>query len=158
ERDSYNETTTLVAKSAGNNEFFRFYSGAADQAQDPTIVTYLGAQAPAYRDTSYLVFTELPLTEYGGVLPAMDFDIVNGTTGEESTFVLNKALSMQDWLGGVDPRNPSNDHQYRSNFGSGTWHSTLEAALSESNAYTGINGDPSLLVGWRHYTGSNEID
>ncbi|MGC6499686.1 MAG: baseplate multidomain protein megatron [Henriciella sp.] len=54
----------------------RFYTGAADQLADPLIEAIEGTgQAPAYRDTAYIVFEDLPLGPFGNRLPNLSFEV-----------------------------------------------------------------------------------
>ena len=52
----------------------RFYPGTFTQTPDPTIEGYVGVgQTPAYRGTSYVVFEDLQLADYGNRLPNIEF-------------------------------------------------------------------------------------
>ncbi len=66
---------------------WRLYSGTRDQMPDPLIEAIEGTgQAPAYRDTAYIVFEDLPLDAFGNRLPQMSFEIVRA--GDRSTDML----------------------------------------------------------------------
>lgn len=159
ERDEYNETTTLLAQSAGRSDYFQFYSGAPDQSVDPTIASYLGDQAPAYRDTSHVVFNELPITEWGGVLPAIEFDVVKGSPGDETTAVVYKAQEIVDWQLAVDPRIVGRDASYEYKYHhAGPYRDTLQEALEDAAADLGKPFDPSRIVGWRFYSSASADD
>lgn len=54
---------------------WRLYHGTANQLPDPLIEAIEG-EAPAYRDTAYLVFEDLPLDAFGNRLPQFSFEVV----------------------------------------------------------------------------------
>lgn len=72
-----------VAEIKASNEKakgFRVYTGTTTQTADPTYQAFVGAaNAPAYRGTAYIVWTDLDVTKYGG-LPSITVEVVqNGT-------------------------------------------------------------------------------
>jgi hypothetical protein len=72
------------AASTAFAEFFTFYGGAEDQLPDPTMEAALEAgNVSAYRGYCYVVFTDLPLGEFGNRIPNFRFEI--GTPAEESS-------------------------------------------------------------------------
>lgn len=55
----------------------RFYGGDAGQAVDPLIAAKQGdGNAPAYRDTAYVVFERFPLGDYGNRIPQFQFEVL----------------------------------------------------------------------------------
>ncbi len=55
----------------------RLYRGTADQMPDPLIEAKQGAgQAPAYRNTAYVVFERLALDDFGNRIPVLQFEVV----------------------------------------------------------------------------------
>lgn len=63
---------------------FRFYQGDEDQAADPLIASIEGIDsAPAYRGLALAVFENLQLSEFGGRIPALTFELI-GDDGEAS--------------------------------------------------------------------------
>jgi hypothetical protein len=54
---------------------WRVHEGAADQLPDPLIAALQG-EAPAYRNTAYVVFERLPLAIYGDRLPQLSFEVI----------------------------------------------------------------------------------
>jgi hypothetical protein len=55
----------------------RLYRGTADQMPDPLIEAKQGAgNAPAYRNTAYVVFERLPLDDFGNRIPVLQFEVV----------------------------------------------------------------------------------
>jgi hypothetical protein len=48
---------------------FRFYKGTETQLQDPLILADKGADAPAYRGLTYIVFDRIPLASFGNRIP-----------------------------------------------------------------------------------------
>jgi hypothetical protein len=56
--------------------YFTFYNGTETQLPDPTIEAVEGAGAvEAYRGRAYIVFTDLPLADYGNRIPQFSFEI-----------------------------------------------------------------------------------
>jgi hypothetical protein len=53
----------------------RVYTGSRSQVPDALIAAKLGASTPAYRDTAYVVFERLPLTNFGNRLPQLSFEV-----------------------------------------------------------------------------------
>ncbi|MFV0292851.1 MAG: glycoside hydrolase/phage tail family protein [Paracoccus sp. (in: a-proteobacteria)] len=53
----------------------RVYTGEEDQLPDPCIVVHEGEDAPAYRDTAYVVLEELELERWGNRLPQLSFEV-----------------------------------------------------------------------------------
>ncbi len=55
----------------------RLHRGTADQMPDPLIEAKQGAgNAPAYRNTAYVVFERLPLDDFGNRIPVLQFEVV----------------------------------------------------------------------------------
>lgn len=147
----YNATALKVASSQGRNEFFTFYSGTSDQAVDPTIANYFGDYAPAYRDLAYVVFKELPVTEYGGALPLIEFETVSGPTQSAQTVDFWVSQDMNPWLEGTnDPRHPLNSHEYSYYYPTGSPIrdvGTFAEAIADAEAEEGYTLDPTV-IGW----------
>lgn len=72
------ETASASARAESSRfaEFFTFYSGTETQDPDPTIEAVEGAgNVEAYRGCAYIVFTDLPLGDYGNRVPNFTFEI-----------------------------------------------------------------------------------
>lgn len=55
---------------------WRLHRGTEVQGADPAIVDAMGEDAtPAYRGTAYVVFDDLPVTEYGNRIPQITFEV-----------------------------------------------------------------------------------
>lgn len=62
-------------------KFFTFYEGNSTQLPDPRIQADLGInRTTAYRNYSYIVFKDLPLTEYGEAFPLPSFEVVSSAS------------------------------------------------------------------------------
>jgi hypothetical protein len=58
-------------------KYFTFYRGTSTQLPDSRIQADLGiSRTTAYRDYAYIVFKDLPLTEYGQAFPLPSFEVV----------------------------------------------------------------------------------
>jgi len=62
---------------------WRLHEGREDQAADPLIEAIEGAEnAPAYRGLAYIVFEDLPIEEFGNVIPQLSFEVMRAAPGE----------------------------------------------------------------------------
>jgi hypothetical protein len=69
-------TPDLIRDTARREEFFEFYAGSMTQGQDPTLVARLGAaNVSSYRGLSYIVFSNLELTDFGGNYPTVKVEV-----------------------------------------------------------------------------------
>ena len=57
------------------NISMRVYKGGGAQAPDPVIQAIDGPDVPAFNGTSYVVFEDFPLDEFGGRLPQLFFEV-----------------------------------------------------------------------------------
>ena len=63
---------------------WRLYTGSPDQQPDALITAKEGpGNAPAYRDTAYVVFERLPLEKFGNRLPQLTFEVFRALAGVE---------------------------------------------------------------------------
>lgn len=93
------ETADEAAQAASSHfgTFMKVYTGTDVQMPDPTMESDLGAgNVPAYRGTAYVVFTDLPLANYGNRLPQMQFEVTNGEAGSGDTELL-QPLHVKPW-------------------------------------------------------------
>jgi hypothetical protein len=59
------------------------YTGSSDQEPDATIAGVEGvAQTPAFRNTAYVVFDELQITQFGNRVPQFNFEVFRQATPE----------------------------------------------------------------------------
>ena len=75
----------------------KMYYGDEKQKPDTTIQSLLGNNTPAFRGLCYVVFTEFPMEEFGGVIPNFTFDVVktkNIDDGENEMEHLVKAITI----------------------------------------------------------------
>ena len=62
----------------------RAYTGTSSQEPDSLIVAKEGADnAPAYRDSAYIVFERMPVTAFGNRLPQLSFEVIRFAGGAE---------------------------------------------------------------------------
>jgi len=54
---------------------YRVHSGSEAQLPDALIETIEGVDAPAFRDTAYVVFEDLPLDAFGHRIPNLSFEV-----------------------------------------------------------------------------------
>ena len=60
---------------------WRFYPGNETQLPDPTIESFKGVgNTPAYRGQCYVVFTHLPVAQFGNILPQLLFEVNEQST------------------------------------------------------------------------------
>ena len=75
------------------------YLGTDTQMPDPTIQAYMGAGAvPGYRNTAYVVFDQLVLTNYGNTVPTMTFEVIQNS----NPVYLNEIIGDICDLSGLD--------------------------------------------------------
>jgi hypothetical protein len=59
------------------NDYCTFYLGTVTQDRDPTIEAIEGtANTPAFRNLVYIVFRDLPLEDYGNIVPQVSTEII----------------------------------------------------------------------------------
>lgn len=90
------DAATLAA-SAAFAAYMTVYTGTSTQMPDPTIEAVEGAgEVEAFRDTAYVVFTDLPLGDYGNRIPNFTFEV----TSEEAQAVESEDIVpyvVGDW-------------------------------------------------------------
>lgn len=67
------------------SSLFTFYPGSQTQPVDPTIAHYNGPLTTAYRGLIYAVFTDFDLTNYAGVIPTIEMEILQNVTNFSPT-------------------------------------------------------------------------
>lgn len=114
---------------------WRLYHGTNDQLPDPLIEAIEGAgQAPAYRDTAYIVFEDLPLDLFGNRLPQLSFEVVRA--GDRSSDSLAQAIE------GVNIIPASGEFVYATSIVRERRFPGIETVLNLNNA----RGDADFLV------------
>ncbi|EXL08893.1 baseplate multidomain protein megatron [Aquamicrobium defluvii] len=74
---------------------WRWYPGDETQTADPFISAKMGAtNTPSYRGTAYVVFEELPLTDYGNRLPQLSFEVFRPLADPDTAEGLTQAVTM----------------------------------------------------------------
>lgn len=74
---------------------WRWYPGDESQSADPFIAVKMGAaNTPSYRGTAYVVFEELPLTDYGNRLPQLSFEVFRPLADPDTAEGLTQAVTM----------------------------------------------------------------
>ena len=73
----------------------RWYPGSETQEPDPFIAATVGAAAtPAYRGTAYVVFEDLPLSDYGNRLPQLSFKVFRPLDDPDTAEGLTRAVTL----------------------------------------------------------------
>lgn len=74
---------------------WRWYPGDESQTADPFISAKMGtANTPAYRGTSYVVFEDLPLGNYGNRIPQLSFEVFRPLADPDTAEGLTQAVTM----------------------------------------------------------------
>ena len=74
---------------------WRWYPGDESQTADPFIAAKMGADnTPAWRGTAYVVFEELPLTDYGNRLPQLSFEVFRPLADPDTAEGLTQAVTL----------------------------------------------------------------
>jgi hypothetical protein len=78
-----------IVESNEKSRNFKIYTGTETQEADPTYQAHVGAaNAPAYRGTAHIVWTDLDVTKYGGI-PNITVEVVQ--SGTQSIAALDTA-------------------------------------------------------------------
>lgn len=97
------DAATQVA-SASFAEYMTVYTGTEAQLPDPTIEAVEGSgNVEAYRGVAYVVFTNLPLGDYGNRIPNFTFETTTEAPAEVEATLL-EPLRVYDWAIGDDGR------------------------------------------------------
>jgi hypothetical protein len=73
---------------------FKLYKGDESQLPDPTIAKKMENLTPAYRGLAYIVFEELPLAEFGDIIPNLSFEIIRKPNIDLNVSVENMVESI----------------------------------------------------------------
>ncbi len=74
---------------------WRWYPGSETQEPDPFIAATMGTDAtPAYRGTAYVVFEDLPLSDYGNRLPQLSFEVFRPLADPDTAEGLTRAVTL----------------------------------------------------------------
>jgi hypothetical protein len=69
---------TEIEASDDNERYGKLYLGTTSQNPDPTLEAIHGAgNVPPYRRTAYIVFTRLPLVNFGNAIPQVSVEVCN---------------------------------------------------------------------------------
>ena len=127
-------------------------SGSASQVVNEYLQEQLGldARVPAFRGLYAVLYKGGLVTSNNPYIKPWAFKVGRikaGWGGEQETSETEYSNSvLYPWgSGGTDPRACENDHEYR--IPSGTWRSTLEAAIADVEASIGASIS-STLIGW----------
>ncbi len=144
---------SLMAAERFEQQVLTIYRGTEDQDPDPVIQSYLGAaDTPAYRGTAYIVLSDWNITEWGGALPNIECEIVNGPPSALMGPEFRNS-HLEPWVTGTDdPRNCLNDHQYRydppGRAPAYPWRATLAEALTDAGDYHSYDFSGTEPHGW----------
>ncbi|WP_296643854.1 baseplate multidomain protein megatron [Roseinatronobacter sp.] len=74
---------------------WRWYPGDDAQEPDPFIAAKMGvASTPAYRGTAYVVFEELPLSDFGNRIPQLTFEVFRPLADSDTAEGLTRAVTL----------------------------------------------------------------
>lgn len=136
-------------------EYFQFYPGSEDQMPDPTIEAHRGAgNVPGYRGTCYVVFTDLPLEDYGNRIPNFTFEVVNKPKEEQEIDVLSP-LMIGPWDTNGPPSHSLGKTEYyvEGDPNTSSRYNTIEEAIARLQEVYGSN----YVVYQGFYTGLREV-
>jgi len=96
---SADAASSTIAASAFAASQIRFYPGSESQAVDPLIYADKGADTPAYRGSCYVVIEGMDVTDYGGRIPPMAFEVVKaGSVADELDITSGTAVTTTSVL------------------------------------------------------------
>ncbi|MCC6009192.1 MAG: glycoside hydrolase/phage tail family protein, partial [Rhodobacteraceae bacterium] len=74
---------------------WRWYPGDDAQQPDPFIMARMGAaRTPAYRGTAYVMFEDLPLSDYGNRIPQLTFEVFRPLADPDTAEGLTRAVTL----------------------------------------------------------------
>lgn len=92
-------TKDVAIASAKFKEMWTLYPGSETQEPDPTIEAVEGSgNVEAYRGTCYMVFTNLPLADYGNRIPSFSFELTQETEDTTPTADILEPLKVYPWV------------------------------------------------------------
>jgi len=125
---------------------FEFYRGTEDQAPDSTIQSIEGAgNTPAFRGTTYIVFTDFDLTSYGNRIPQTTAEIISPLITDDPDDISNVGRSFclipgsGEFVYGTDvyTLQTGSSNVLANFFSGGTFTNQLGDILSKPNANGG---------------------
>ncbi|MES3001327.1 MAG: phage tail protein [Pseudomonadota bacterium] len=130
--------------------------GGSSQLPNEYVQAQVGSPIPAYRGKVSMTFRGAPggrsfywtaMNPYIKPVAVTLSRIMGGWSGQTITDGTEYSNSvLYPWLEGTnDPRACENDHEYR--YASGSWRSTLEAAIDDAETALGASLSP-ILIGW----------
>lgn len=135
----------------------RVYRGTTSQSPDPLIEGVEGSgNAPAYRDTAYVVFDNLALEKFGNRLPQLTFEVfrrVSSTSGDSLETIV-RAVTMIPGAGeraydtNVQKRDLGGGSTTPENDSAGRSTSDWSVALDDLKASLPSVDTVFLVVGW----------
>ncbi|MEY2688221.1 MAG: Sphingobium phage Lacusarx, partial [Pseudomonadota bacterium] len=89
----------IAVQNAKFRQFWTLYPGSETQEPDATIEAVEGAgNVEAYRGTCYVVFTNLPLGDYGNRIPSFSFELTQETEDTTPTADILEPLKVYPWV------------------------------------------------------------
>jgi hypothetical protein len=80
----------------------RFYSGSETQSADPLIEEIEGSgNTPAYRGLCYVVFEDMDVTDYGGRIPQLQFELTRSITADAHEDALENLVTCVNLIPGA---------------------------------------------------------
>lgn len=136
------DSATQAASSKFSN-YFVFYKGTEDQMPDPTMEAVLGAgNVTAYRGYCYIVFTDLPLADYGNRIPNFRFESSEAPdTSTSGDAIVYAPLTVGAWSGGDKPHSVPGETEYRDMTLTHVWTDYVSAAAGNAALFTGSTGE-----------------
>lgn len=139
------------AASTAFSEFFVFYHGDEAQDPDPTMEAALGVgNVPAYRGSCYIVFTDLPLVDYGNRIPSFSFELGAESTVTSSGGEFYAPLIVGPWVG--DPTRPvhslGSGEEYRNYSLSHAWNDYDAARVANAALYSDTGQYSETYIGF----------
>lgn len=134
---------------------FRVYTGSADQLPDPVISAIEGSDAPAFRDTAYMVFEDFPLDDYGARLPQINAEVLrlppnteNEPRLEDHVSGVNLLPSSGEYAYATDIVEDVSGAAYPVNLNNLSGQADIEQALDQLETQLPNCRNVSLIVSW----------
>lgn len=136
---------------------YAFYPGSETQTADPTMEGILGTgEVPAYRGVAYLVFKDLPLTDFGNRIPSITAEIIRpiGNPSSDSLESLVQGVNLIPGTGealyATEPASHSdgNGNYITENLHTSKTQTDLERSMADLAVQLPNVDDVNLVVSW----------
>ncbi|MEY5101256.1 MAG: Sphingobium phage Lacusarx [Pseudomonadota bacterium] len=150
----------IAVQNAKFRQYWTLYPGSETQEPDATIEAVEGAgNVEAYRGTCYMVFTNLPLGDYGNRIPSFSFELTQETEDTTPTADILEPLKVYPWVYNAQsmPEHGIGDTYYEpitvGSVSAGTGFGTMAVAQADAYEASSTLTRPGAAKGAYNFTG-----